>query len=122
MSMSNEELAQGFSKRFDLNESKLLDFEKKMGDFHNFFKLMNETAERMTSLIAKMEETIKVVESHERDLKVIVDEIEKIKKDGVKTESINSNSNIDYDKLVNKLIKASQDIIQTEIQLAIKNK
>lgn len=122
MSMSNEELAKGFAERFDKNESKILEFEKKLGDFHNFFKVMNETGERMTSLITKMEEVINVVESHERDLKVIANQIETIKKDGVKTDSLSPNGTIDYDKLVNKLVKACQDIIQNEIQFAIKNK
>ena len=117
-----EILKAGIGKRFDKDEEKILELFEKQNSFHEFFKQIQKTAELMNGAYDKMSSLVNKIEVHERDLIKIASELEKIKENGVPSNNNSGTGEIDYNRLVNKLVKASQDIIKNEIQFAFKNK
>lgn len=117
-----EILKAGIGKRFDKDEEKILELFEKQNSFHDFFKQIQKTAELMNGVYDKMSSLVNKIEVHERDLIKIASELEKIKENGVPSNNNSGTGEIDYNKLVNKLAKASQDIIKNEIQFTLKNK
>lgn len=117
-----EILKAGIGKRFDKDEEKILELFEKQNSFHDFFKQIQKTAELMNGVYDKMSSLVNKIEVHERDLIKIASELEKIKENGVPSNNNSGTGEIDYNRLVNKLVKASQDIIKNEIQFAFKNK
>lgn len=112
-----ELLKEGISKRFNTNEDKILSLIEKQSDFFKLMQQLQKTSTMINGVYDKMTQIVNKIESHERDLNKIASTLDEIEKHGVKNNNSKSSENIDYDKLVKLLIKASKDVIKNEIQL-----
>lgn len=112
-----EELKEGISKRFDINEEKILSLYEKQNDFFRLMQQLEKTSSMINGVYDKMTQIVNKIESHERDLNKIASTLDEIEKHGVKNNNSKSSENIDYEKLVKLLIKTIKDVIKNEVQL-----
>ncbi len=115
-----EEFKNLVHQRFNIVEDRILDIEKRIDEIFMILKLTEATAKTMNEAIEKIQGINKILKSNERDIRSLAEVVSEFEANGIKSNS--SSGEIDYDLLVKKLVKANRDIIQSEIQFALKQK
>lgn len=115
-----EEFKEQVHKRFNIAEGAILDINKKIDEICQILKKTETTAGIMIEAIGKIQNISNILSSNQRDLKKLAEKVNEFEENGIKTNK--HDTNIDYDLLVKKLVKANREIIKSEIQLALKNK
>ena len=115
-----QEFKEQVHERFNVAEGQILDIHKKIEELFVFLKKTQSTAEVMKEAIGKIQNISNILSSNQRDLKKLAEKVNEFEENGIKSNK--HDTNIDYDFLVKKLVKANREIIKSEIQFALKNK
>lgn len=115
-----QEFKEQVHERFNVAEGQILDIHKKIEEIFQILKKTETTAGIMSEAIGKIQNINNILSSNQRDLKKLASVVNEFEENGIKTNK--HDTNIDYDLLVKKLVKANREIIKSEIQLALKNK
>lgn len=118
--LTKDEALLAIAERFDKNESEIIELHEKMGKFFKFYQLMQESGEKMNNLITRLQNINSTLDMHNNAISQIEQILNDFKENGVGEKT--TKQDINYDVLVKKLVKATQDIIINEIQFALKNK